>query len=475
MLVPLNIPPGVVKPGTVYDAKGRWYDADLVRWRDGVMQPIGGWSLLTGAGDLQIDGITRKIFPWKLNNGDAQVAIGTNTDLYVYYAGALSTITPGGIVTGAADASGTYWSRNEADSWSIDNYGEDLVACLTSDGKIYYYDDSAGSIAQLANSPTGCVGTLVTPENFVVALGSDGNPRQLAWADPSDPTIWTADTTNQAGSQVLQTPGDILAGRAARAETLVWTTADLWVLRYIGGNFIYRFEKVGQGGAISRNSMTIVDNRAFWMGEENFYLYDGYINTIPCSVSDYVFNDLNRAQKSKISATVRADFHEVWWFYPSSGATENDRYVVYNWNMNIWYTGNLPRTCGADRVFLEYPMAAGPNGEIYFHEAGTSYTDEDATSYTPSAESGPYEIADGDRTMMVRQVVPDEDTLGDVDIYVIHSFYPTASETTEGPLTAREPTDVRVSARQVRLRLVQDQANWRFGTCRLDVVPGSRR
>lgn len=476
MLRPMRIPPGIVRPGTKYDAKGAWYDCNLVRWRDGVLQPMGGWTLLSGAGDAQIDGVTRKIYPWVLNSGDVQVAIGTNTKLYYYSAGTLTDITPAGFTTGPVDASGTYWSRTEAATWSVDSYGEDLVAVHTSDGRLLYYDDSAGTTAALSNAPTSNLGVVVTPENFIVALGAGGDARLVKWCDQDDNTAWTADTTNQAGEQPLPTKGKILAGRASRSETLIWTTADLWAMRYIAGNFIYSLEKVGDGGAISRNSMAMVDGVAVYMGEENFYRYDGFVQPIPCSVSDYVFSDLNREQASKISADVRSDYHEVWWYYPSSGSTENDRYVVYNYLQNIWYLGSIRRTCGTDRKFLEFPMAAGPSGEVYFHEDGDTYADEDATTHTPFVESGPFEIGEaGDRVMMVRQIVPDEATLGDADLYVYHSFYPTDTETSTGPLTVGQPTDVRITARQVRLRIQHDQADWRFGTPRFDIVPCGRR
>lgn len=480
-LVPIDIPPGVVKPGTVYDARGRWYVADFVRWHNGVMQPMGGWEVLTGASGTDVSGPVRGMHVWRRNNGDAKLFIGTNTNAYIYADGILTDVTPTGFTTGAADASGTYWSRTEANTWQVDNYGEDFVGVAWSDGTLWRWDSSAGgNLAAVTNAPTGNLGVVVTPERFLVALGASSDARLVKWSDQADETDWTATVTNQAGDFTLPGQGQIMAGQRGREETLIWTDTDLWAMRYIAGNEVYTFKKVGGScGAISRRSMAVVDGWAAWMGQQNFYIYDGSVRSVPCEVADYVFTDLNRDQASKIAADVRSDFNEVWWYYPSSGSTENDRAVGVNYEEGHWMViSGFERTAGVDRGFLEYPLAGDAAGAVYWHEKGISYTDDGGSpSYTPGAESGPYEIGNGDRVMTIRSVIPDEETLGELDFSLITAFYPTGSETTHGPFTAGEKTDVndRATGRWVRLKVDQSTANWRLGTPRLDVKAGGRR
>lgn len=479
--LPLQLPEGVVRLGTKYQAKGRWYDSNLVRWHDGTMQPVGGWALLTNATSAAVGGAVRGMFAWKRNNGTGYIALGTPTKLYVYSGTTLSNVTPAGITTGNTDASGTYYARTEANSWQFDAFGEDLVAVAYSDGKLYVWDSSVGvgtAAAAAAGAPTSNVGVVVTPERFLVALGAGGDRRAVQWADQESTTSWTATPDNQAGDFPLSTKGNIQAGRRGRNETLIWTDTDLWAMRYIGGTLVYSFQQLGsECGAISRRSMAVVDGKAFWMGPRGFFAYDGYVRPIPCEVGDFVFNRVNRAQASKIAAHALSDFNEVWWYYPSgSGTPECDSYVALNYETGTWRLGAFERTDGIDRGFLEYPLAADASGAVYEHEQGTTYADEGGSpSYTPYIESGPVEIGEGDQTMMIRQYIPDEETLGEVSLVVYSALYPTATETTSAAFTAANPTDLRITARQLRFKFTQVTGGWRVGVPRFEVVPGSLR
>lgn len=479
----LNLPPGVVRAGPRHNSKGRWYDSNLVRWHDGVLQPIGGWSVLTGAGSSAVGGAVRGMFAWRLNNGTAYVAMGTPTKLYVYSAGTLSDVTPGGFTTGGTNASGSFYSRTEAASWQLDAFGEDLVACAYSDGRIVAWDASVGTgtaAAALSGAPTGCKGVVVTPERFVFALGAGGDGRKVQWPDQESTTDWTPAPDNQAGDIILDGQGVIMAGRRGSNETLIWTDTDLWAARYIGGSFVYSFRKVGANcGAISRRSMAVVDGKAFWMGARGFFVYDGVVRPIPCEVGDWVFNRLNIAQASKVNAIAHPEFNEIEWNYPSgSGTPECDSYVrlAYGTNPAHWSIGFRERTDGIPRGFLEYPLAADASGAVYEEENGTTYADEGGSpNYTPYVESGPVEIGDGEQLMMVRQYIPDEETLGEVDLSVLTALYPTASETTNGPYNAANPTTFRATGRHMRVKLTQDTGGWRYGNPRFDIVPAGGR
>lgn len=484
-LVPLKFPPGVVRPGTVYDARGRWYTADFVRWRDGVMQPMGGWSVLPGAGGSAVNGPVRGMLAWRKNFGTTPgapstvlVAIATHAKLFVYNAGTLTDVTPAGHTPGSVDASGNFYQRTEATTWQLDSFGQDMVAVSLSDGDLYYYNATANSVTIPNGAPTNNVGVVVTPERFIVTLGADGDRRKIRWADQETNDVWDPAVDNQAGDLFLPGNGQAMAGRRGRNETLIWSDTALFSLKYIGGAFVYSLGQLGsECGAISRHAMGMIDGRAFWMGQNGFYAYDGYVKAVPSEVSDHVFGRLNRAQASKIACQPLSDYGEVWWYYPAGSSTENDSAVCYNYLGNFWMViDNFSRTHGIDRGFLEFPLAGSSTGAVYEHEKGTTYLDEgSATPYVPNAESGPFELGEGDNVMMARAFIPDEKSLGQVNVRLIGAFYPTAAETTYGPFTLANPTDFRVTARQVRVKITQTTANWRWGTPRIDVVPGGER
>jgi hypothetical protein len=644
MYVPLNIPPGVVRPGTLYDARGRWYDANLIRWIRGAdpkvwsMLAVGGWQVMErtvavavsaylsddggvfttdttdandadaddftllpatpvvgdaayfaypyrfteveinvgtggvgnavtweywngsawtalegavdntnafattgtngaswdlpwdwekntvnalgpfywvrarcttagasgatgtqawiGTGPVDIDEAVRGMYAWRTNDGAAYLFLGSPTKAFAFAQGVLADITPVGFTTGGADAvlsggafgSGAFGAGpfgvgdlaqetlTEANTWQVDNFGEDLVACAYSDGDIHYWDKSAGgAMAQLTNSPSDCVGVVVTPERFIVALGAGGDPRLLAWCDQENSTVWTVTPNNQAGDWPLQGKGSLMAGRRGKTETMIWTDVDFFVMRYVGGPFAYRVDQKGaECGAISRRSMAVRGNEALWMGRKGFFYYNGEVSDLPCDVADYVFNDMNELQASKIYCETRAEFGETTWYYCSASSTEIDRYVVFS-KAYGWNIGELPRTAGVDRDAFSYPIAADPNGVLYRHEIGSEYRDPDGEDLTPRAESGPFEIGNGDQVMTVNEFVPDERSLGDAQVTLYAALKPTTPESTHGPYALEEPTSVRVTARQVRVKLEQVNPGWRWGTPRLDVIPGGRR
>lgn len=493
---PITPPPGVVKPGTVYDAKGRWYDTLWVRWFEGVMQAVGGYEAVeVAAAQVDFGERVSGTWAWRDNDSNYQLAYGGPTTVKILRGGAEYDVTPAGFTTGAADAAittGNYGvglygaglygvgdeisaALTEAQSYQMDNYGEDLVFVAKSDGALYYCDtDGSGgdpaTAAALTNAPTDNVGVLVTPENFVLALGAGGDPRYVQWADQDDNTIWTPAAANQAGDLRLPGKGSILAGRRAQAESLVWTDTDLYSIRYIGGQFVYTAVPVGAVGAISRRSMSIVGSMAYWMGHRGFYRYNGFTESIDSPLGDYVFSDLNANQSSKIWCETRQEFGEITWHYPSGDSTECDRSVTFNYEEGFWYNNTVARTAGEDRGAMPYPVAFDAAGLLWRHEIGSGYG-----GAVPEATSGPLEIGSGDNVMHVQSIVPDEKTLGDVDIYLLTSFYPTADETTNGPYTPANPTDVRLTARQMRLKIVEDQPGWRVGTLRADVESGGQR
>jgi hypothetical protein len=521
-LIKIALPPGLHRSGTKYQSANRWYDSHLVRFHEDAIRPIGGWVLQTDANGVQIQttGKPRGAWSWRKSDSSAWLATGTQAKLYAFSGSTLTLtdITPVGLTTGTQDGStlggglgygiggyglGGYGGYGgniivDADTWSLDNFGEILLACLTSDGKIYESTPTAQA-TQVTNSPTGCRAVCVTSERFVFALGASSDPRNVAWSDKSNRTVWTPAAGNQAGSFPLQTTGRLVAGRRTTRETLLWTDADLWSAAFLGGALVYAFRQLGDNcGLIGPNAYTIMRDTAYWMSKGQFFIYSGVVREAPCEVADYVFTDINLTQKAKIACVPFDKWGEVWWFYPSASQSglENDRYVMVN-ALGHWAVGKLGRAAGSGTGAFSQPMLWDTNGLLYAHETGT-----DKGGQVPYIETGPLELGDGDRVVLVQSLLPDELNAGDLTVQFFSSYQPETPETASNvyQLTAR--TDVRVMGRQHRLRfaenniitgvtmdsgvvtmdasLTMDSApaggvDWRLGQFRAGVIPGGYR
>lgn len=372
------------------------------------------------------------------------------------------------------DGTGTFTYRFQVDDTSIDldiNPATDAEPAFDIDN-VSIIKVPAAKV--LTNAPVDNLSLVVTEERFLFALGAGGNPRKVQWSDREANNVWTPATTNEAGDLELNTSGSIMKGLRVRGQTLVLTNRDAHVFNYIGAPYVFGQERVGTScGLAAKEAAVVVDAGAFWMGTNSFYVYNGAaVAELPCDVSDYVFNGINRAQISKAFGMSNSMFGEIWWFYPSAANTENDRYVVYNYVENTWYIGELDRTAGADRGAFRQPlMAKASDRKIYEHEVGLEYD-----SLTPFAESGPFRIGTGDQVMSVTEMLPDEKTQGDVNATFKTRFYPNDTERSYGPYTMSNPTSVRFTGRQVRVRVEGAQyTDWRVGINRLDIVAGGRR
>jgi len=492
MYIPLKLPPGIYRNGTEYQAAGRWYDANLVRWYENTLRPMGGWrKRATG----QMSGLCRGFITWRDNSANRWIAAGTHTKLYAMNeGGTLKEITPTSFTAGIADSLSktgygysTYGSLaygtarpdtgsvTPATTWSMDTWGEYLIACSSTDGKLYEWQlgfTTPTLAAAITNAPTSNKAVLVTAERIMFALGAGGNPRKVQWCDQENNTVWTPAGDNQAGDYELATPGTLIAGKRVKGVNLLFTDVDVHTAQYIGAPFVYGFEKAGSGcGLISAQSVAAIDTAAIWMSKSGFWIYDGYVKPLPSDVSDYVFGNINFNQASKVYAVHNSKFGEIWWYYPSSGSNENDSYVTFNYRENHWNIGTLARTAGTDAGVFTNPLAVSTDGYIYEHEVGFAY--DSASLY---AESGPVQLGNGDNIMSVRQVVPDEQTLGEAVVSFKTRNYPTGTQSTFGPYTAANPTDVRFAARQVNMKVTGNTlADWRIGVMRLDAVPSGKR
>ncbi len=489
-LIPLKIPPGVYKNGTALQNAGRWNDANLVRWYEGGMQPVNGWRERTASA---FTGVCRALLTWTNNSGGRWTAAGTQSKLYaVNESNAISDITPSSFTTGSADATqnigwdaltyGSYaygvarpdiGAYAAVTTWSLDSWGQYLLGCSTADGKIYEWQlNTSNAAAVLSNAPTSNTAIYVTDERFLFALGAGGVGNKVQWSDQEDNNTWSAAATNQAGSLTLQTAGNLISAIGVRGQTLLFTDIDCHAATYQGPPYVYGINKVGDGcGVVSANAAASTDTAAFWMGKNAFFVYDGSVRALPSDVGDYVFSDMNSAQRSKVYAVKNSSHQEIWWFYPSSDSMENNRYVAYNYREGHWTIGELARTAGTDAGVFAYPNMVGTDSKIYEHEVGFDYD-----SATVFAESGPLEIGSGDRLMVAKSLIPDEKTQGQVTAKFKTRLYPNATESTHGPYTMANPTSVRFTGRQVEMRVEgNNSSDWRVGTMRLDVAQGSRR
>ena len=607
-LVPLDLKAGFYKNGTELDASNRWHDGSLVRWRDGSLRPIGGWqNFKKGFCANPIRGA----HAWESNNGTAYFAAGSYNELTAMTGSGITyDITPSTMSNGREDAglnlgfgggfygtgyfgtqrpaTGTY---SEATSWSLDNFGQYLVGVHYDTGTLVEWQLGSSAVAApVANAPTNNLGLVVTEERFIFLLGAGSNPRKVQWCDKEANTVWTAAATNEAGDFTLQTTGQIMQGLKTRGQTLIITDSDAFSAKYLGPPYVYGFDRVGTScGAVSRMSAVDTDQGAFWMGQKGFFGFDGNsVREIPCEVHDYVFDDINVNQQSKIWAWSNTEFSEVWWFYPSANSLEINRYVAVDLAENHWLIGNLSRTGGVSRGVFRTPIMSGENAESftynvtvaasgggnkYFisehsgaaptltfvkgntyrldqsdasnighllqfsttsngtHGGGSAYstnvvttgsagnagayTEITVTDSTPTTlyyyctahsgmggtinviepvtvfnheqglnydngaifcETGPISIGNGDAIAKVTDVIPDEKTQGDVNLKFKTKFYPNDTETTHGTFNPSNPTSVRFTGRQMKMRVEGDQPTaWRVGTMKLETKAGGRR
>lgn len=458
--------------------------------------PLGG--SVAYAYTQAVTGKPRCILTWKDNSIVTWAGIGTHSKLYVMNRGGqLFDITPAGFTAGIADAVagggygsgpygvGTYGTPRgdatavqDATVWSLDTFGQNLDGCTVDDGKIYEWAlNTAVVAAQVTNSPTARA-IVVTEERFLFALGAESVPRRVKWCDQEVNTTWAPAATNQAGDFDLQTAGKCMMGRRIRGGTLIWTDLDVHLATYIGGTFIYSFNRLSEGcGAISQNCAATLDARAVWMGKSGFWLFNGFVQPLPCDVSDYVFSSLNLYQVSKVTCFINSQYGEVTWHYPSGSSQENDRYVAWDYRSYlergqlIWQFGSLVRLAGIDRGTMFYPLLMGNDGFTYEHEVGFG-----RDSVSPYIESGPFELGNGDNVMYATALIPDDKAVGDVNATFKTKFYPDGAEMAYGPYTVTSNTDVRFSGRQAKVRYIEGRlTDWRVGNARLDLTQGGKR
>ena len=306
---------------------------------------------------------------------------------------------------------------NTATDWTLDNFGQNLIACPAG-GAIYYWQPN-GQLqnAQIigGNGPLVNSGIFVAmPERQVIAYGSSFNlapdPLLIRWSDIEDYTVWNATPTNQAGSYRIPTGSKIVAGIQGPQQGLIWTDLDLWAMQYIGAPLVYGFNKIGSNcGAVSRHCVGQMNGGIYWMSQKQFFMSMGSgPQAIPCPIWDVIFQNINTSYLNKVCCGVNSQFNEVTWYYPSASSTENDSYVKYNVALAQWDYGTLGRTAWIDQSVLGSPIGAGSDNWLYQHEVGNDAVyNGQTTGMQSSFSTGYFSLNEADNLVFVDQIWPD--------------------------------------------------------------------
>jgi hypothetical protein len=388
--------------------------------------------------------------------------------------------------------------------WSHDNFGEDLLYNVR-DGGIYYWDKTSGTTARgvalsslggASSTPTIAKQIMVSDrDRHILAFGCDPendigtqDPLLIRFSSQESLTDWAATATNTAGDLRLGSGSQIITAAETRQQILVFTDTSLYAMQYLGPPFTFGVQLISEnitiGGPLTAMA---VDDQVYWMGLSEFYVYNGAVQRLPCTVRDYVFEDMNLAQMEKVTAGLNTENSEIWWFYPSSASTENDRYVVYNYMEQAWYYGTLARTAWLDRGIEEFPIAAAPDHYLYNHEFGfDDGSTSPASAINAFVSSSPLDLAEGQQFTFVRRLLPDVSfrnssaPVPSIDITTrVRNFTGASflSTTTSEIGAATDQVHLRLRGRQVSIEVASDETGvaWRLGSLRYDLQPDGRR
>jgi hypothetical protein len=400
---------------------------------------------------------------------------------------------------------------NQLRLWTHDHFGENLIMNVRGGG-IYQWTENNG-VETRAVDMSGISGANLVPtvglqvitsekDRHLIVLGADPlndagtartgtvDPMLIAFSDQEDNLQFEPLITNTAGSLRLSSGSSIIGAVKSRQEILVWTDTALYSMQFVGPPFTFAVNLVNEGtGLVGPKAAVTAPSAIYWMGYNNFYSYNGSVQTIPCNVHNYVFGDINLVQSFKTNAFTIADKNEVGWFYCSADSNEINRYVIYNYMENLWTYGQLSRTAWLDAGIENFPRAVS-SGYLYEQEIG--FDDDGSPMTNVFIESSDFDIGEGDQFTFIRRIIPDfkfieNQNNGSINIVVKTRNFPGDSLTTNSTNQISETTQqayVRGRARQMVLRFESndDATNngnlgigWRLGATRIDIKPDGRR
>jgi len=391
--------------------------------------------------------------------------------------------------------------------WFFNNFDNDLVMNIRN-GPIYYWERSAGITSRAAllsattingvapaDVPTETTEILVSQnDKHLLAFGATPygggafDPLLIRWATQDQPNVWTPLVTNSAGFIRLSRGSKIVCAVTTRQEILVYTEGTLNSLQFLGTADVFSIQELADNISIlSPRAVAVVNNVAYWMGKDKFYAYSGRVETLPSTLRNHVFTNLNYAQADQIVSGTNEGWNEIWWFYPTANSQVNDAYVVYNHLEKIWYYGTIHRTAWLDSPVREYPQAVG-DYKLYNHELGTN---DDTLPLLANIASSDFDLVDGDQFILTKRIIPDISFSGSTastptaTMYIKPRNFPGNVYTnTESQPVIETSVDVyteqifmRARARQMAIEIASTDLNvqWQLGSPRLDGRPDGRR
>ena len=404
--------------------------------------------------------------------------------------------------------------------WWFDNFDNDLVMNIRN-GPIYYWErgtltDPSVSLNTRASLLSSFIGANEVPVKVMQALVSqndkhllafgavpfgsvdpdDFDPLLIRWATQDNPFEWEPLATNSAGFIRVSRGSRIVRAVATRQEILVWTESHLFALQYLGTTDVFGLQEYADNiSIISSRCMATANNVTYWMGTDKFYAYSGRVDTLPCTVRAYVFEDLNYSQLDQIICGTNEAFNEIWWFYPSGGSTINNRYVVFNHLEKVWYFGNIVRTAWLDSPLRQYPQAVITDlntqvGTIYNQEFGNN---DDTLPMQSFIQSNDVDLAEGDQFLLTKRIIPDVSFLGsetlepEITMAIRSRNFPGSPLQAPNDDTARvietavdsftQQIFIRTRARQLAFRVSSNQlgVQWTLGSPRVDARSDGQR
>jgi len=414
--------------------------------------------------------------------------------------------------------------------WWFDNFDNDLVMNIRNGAGYWWARGTVEDPGGALGAPAIPLTTYATNEGYsasavpvqimqllvsqqdrhLIAFGAvpfgststaDFDPLLIRWADQDTPGDWTPSTTNTAGDLRVSRGSRIVRALPTRQEILVWTDTHLFTLQFLGTTDVFALQEYADSvSIISPRAVTSAANITYWMGQDKFYAYTGRVETLPCTLRNHVFNDINLNQVEQIVCGTNEQWNEVWWFYPTAQSDYNDAYVIYNHLERIWYYGTIGRTAWLDTALRNYPQAANTPGEagVTSPQGGILYAQEygvndDGTAMVSYIQSSDFDLDDGDQFMLTRRMLPDVSFSGsiaaqpEVTITVRPRNFPGSSYSADAADTQRvietsvgvytDQVFMRARARQMafEIRSTELGVQWQLGAPRLDARPDGKR
>ena len=399
-------------------------------------------------------------------------------------------------------------ASNQLRLWTHDHFGENLMMCPRGGGLYRWKEDDGTTTRAVALS--GISGAVEVPtiglqvitsekDRHLIVLGADpvedssrsgsSDPMLVAFSDQENALDFQARSTNTAGELRLSSGSKIIGAVKARQEILIWTDTALYSMQFIGPPYTFGINLINENtGLMAPKAAVTGPTGVFWMGYDNFYVYTGSIQKVPCTVLGYVFNDYNSNQAYKTHAFSNTQFDEVGWFYCSGDSSEIDRYVIYNYSEKVWSYGQLERHAWLDAGVEPYPIATL---DAYLYEQETGYDADGSPMTNVYIESSDFDIGDGEQFAFINRMIPDIRFLSNSDAGQVNFVLKTrnfpgdslSTNSTSVITSSTEQSYVRARARQAVVRIESDDDNvagntetgWRIGATRLDVRPDGRR